>query len=79
MIMHKVSHDTYYRRGISNMQLYDQPHGTWAGACHTSDPLGSPSAFISGGSKVIHGIIARKEREPGNEASMFSVVRLEIL
>ena len=31
-------------------------------------PLGSPSAFPSGGSKVIRGIIARKEGEPGNEA-----------
>ena len=28
---------------------------------------GSP-AFLSGGSKVIRGIIARKEGEPGNEA-----------
>ena len=30
---------------------------------------GSPSAFPSGGSKVIRGIIARKEGEPGNEAT----------
>ena len=29
---------------------------------------GSPSAFLWGGSKVIHGIIARKEGELGNEA-----------
>ena len=29
---------------------------------------GSPSAFPSGGSKVIRGIIARKEGDPGNEA-----------
>ena len=33
---------------------------------------GSPSAFPSGGSKVIRGIIARKEREPGNEANQLS-------
>ena len=30
--------------------------------------LGSPSAFLSGGSKVIRGIIEQKEGEPGNEA-----------
>ena len=29
---------------------------------------GSPSAFPSGGSKVIRGIITRKEGQPGNEA-----------
>ena len=29
-----------------------------------------PSAFPSGGSKVIRGIIALKEGEPGNEASV---------
>ena len=34
---------------------------------------GSPSAFPSGGSKVIRGIIARKEEEPGNEAIYDSV------
>ena len=31
--------------------------------------LGSPSAFPSGGSKVIRGIIAQKEGKPENEAS----------
>ena len=30
---------------------------------------GSPSAFPSGGSKVIRGVIVRKEGEPGNEAT----------
>ena len=29
----------------------------------------SPSALPSGGSKVIRGIIARKEGQPGNEAN----------
>ena len=29
---------------------------------------GSPSAYLLGGSKVIRGIIARKEGEPGDEA-----------
>ena len=32
-------------------------------------PLGSPSAFSSGGSKVICEMIARKEGELGNEAN----------
>ena len=35
----------------------------------TFDP---PSAFPSGGSKVIHGIIPRKEGEPGNEATVLA-------
>ena len=26
---------TYNRRGMSNMQLNDGPHGAWAGACRT--------------------------------------------
>ena len=34
--MHKVSRETYNRRGMSNMQLNDGPHGAWAGACRTS-------------------------------------------
>ena len=37
-------------------------------------PLDSTSAFPSGGSKVIRGIIARKEGEPGNEAIYYSTV-----
>ena len=41
---------------------------TWHDACHVTKSPGSPSAFLWGGSKVIHGIIARKEGEPGNEA-----------
>ena len=38
-------------------------------ACTVASFPGSPSAFPSGGSKVIRGIIARKEGEPGNEAT----------
>ena len=34
---------------------------------------GGRAAFPSGGSKVIRGIIARKEGEPGNEANSASV------
>ena len=36
--------------------------------------ISSSSAFLSGGSKVIHGIIAWKEGEPGNEATKSSVL-----
>ena len=39
--MHKVSRETYNRRGMSNMQLNDGPHSAWAGACRTSSDLGS--------------------------------------
>ena len=31
---------------------------------------------FSGGSKVIHGIIACKEREPGDEAKMYIVIHV---
>ena len=31
-----MARDTYNRRGMSNMQLNDGPHGAWAGACRTS-------------------------------------------
>ena len=34
--MHKVSRDTYNRRGMPNMQLHNGSHGAWAGACRTS-------------------------------------------
>ena len=42
---------------------------TWHDACHVTNLPGSPSAFPSGGSTVKRGIIARKEGEPGNEAT----------
>ena len=64
--MHKVSRETYNSRGMSNMQLNDGPHGAWAGACRTSS-ADLIDARRRGGSKVIRGIIARKEGEPGKE------------
>ena len=43
---------------------------TWHDAGHVTNLRVSPSTFLSGGSKVIRGIIARKEGEPGNGASV---------
>ena len=45
--VHKVSRDTYNRRGMSNMQLNDGPHGAWVGACRTSSAreVGKPFVF----------------------------------
>ena len=50
--MHKVSHETYNRRDMSNMQLNDGPHGAWAGACRTSS--GSQVQGIVNNSGIIN-------------------------
>ena len=42
-------HETYNRRGMSNMQLNDGPHGAWAGACRTSSvPMQAENADSAG-------------------------------
>ena len=43
--MHKA-HDIYNRRGMSNMQLNNGPHGAWAGACLTSSGVRPKNGLV---------------------------------
>ena len=44
--MHEVSRETYNRRGMSNMQLNDGPHGAWAGACRNTNFLNGVCTYM---------------------------------